>query len=99
MTAVHLSNKLLGDLPEVFGLSIANKVSYFCLQIFRPISVMLASPAETPADLVANFPNGALVEDKFDGIRAPAHKRDSQVEIYSRTLDRVCGLEIGRAHV
>src|SRR5260370_5867889 len=50
---------------------------------------MLASPAETPADLVATFPNGALVEDKFDGIRAQVHKRDSQVEIYSRTLDRV----------
>jgi DNA ligase 1 len=50
---------------------------------------MLASPAETPADLVAAFPNGALVEDKFDGIRAQVHKRGAQVEIYSRTLDRV----------
>src|SRR5216684_165933 len=58
-------------------------------ELFRPISVMLASPADTAADLVAAFPSGALVEDKFDGIRAQVHKRDSQVEIYSRTLDRV----------
>src|SRR5216683_3005129 len=51
--------------------------------------VRLASPADTAADLVAAFPNGALVEDKFDGIRAQIHKRASKVEIYSRTLDRV----------
>src|SRR5260370_24695575 len=50
---------------------------------------MLASHADTPADLVAAFPSGALAEDKFDGIRAQVDKRDSQVEIYSRTLDRV----------
>jgi DNA ligase-1 len=39
--------------------------------------------------MVAAFPAGALLEDKFDGIRAQVHKRGSQVEIYSRTLDRV----------
>jgi DNA ligase-1 len=50
---------------------------------------MLASPVETAADLVASFPTGALVEEKFDGIRAQAHKHGSKVEIYSRTLDCV----------
>jgi len=50
---------------------------------------MLASPSETPEELIAAFPSGALVEDKFDGIRAQAHKRGLEVEIYSRTLDRV----------
>jgi DNA ligase-1 len=89
LASVQRANMLLGDITEVFRLAIANQLSSVSLQLFRPISVMLASPAETPADLVATFPNGALVEDKFDGIRAQAHKRDSQVEIYSRTLDRV----------
>src|SRR6266481_5187129 len=89
LAAVQRANMLLGDITEVFRLAIANQLSSVSLQLFRPISVMLASPAETPADLVAAFPNGALVEDKFDGIRAQVHKRDSQVEIYSRTLDRV----------
>src|SRR5258706_8639070 len=89
LAAVQRANMLLGDITEVFRLAIANQLSSVSLQLFRPISVMLASPAETPADLVATFPNGALVEDKFDGIRAQVHKRDSQVEIYSRTLDRV----------
>jgi len=87
--AVQRANMLLGDISDVLRLAVANQLSSVSLQLFRPISVMLASPADTPADLVAAFPNGALIEDKFDGIRAQAHKRDSQVEIYSRTLDRI----------
>jgi len=89
LPTVQRANMLLGDITDVLRLAVANELSSVSLQLFRPISVMLASPAETPADLVAAFPNGALVEDKFDGIRAQVHKRDSQVEIYSRTLDRV----------
>src|ERR1700688_2154727 len=83
------ANMLLGDITDVLRLAVANQLSSVSLQFFHPISVMLASPAETPAALVAAFPNGALVEDKFDGIRAQIHKRGSHVEIYSRTLDRV----------
>jgi DNA ligase 1 len=89
LAAVQRANMLLGDITDVLRLAVANQLSSVSLQLFRPISVMLASPAETAADLVAAFPNGALVEDKFDGIRAQVHKRGSQVEIYSRTLDRV----------
>ena len=89
LSAVQRAGMLLGDITDVLKLAVANQLSSVSLQLFRPISVMLASPAETPADLVAAFPNGALIEDKFDGIRAQVHKRGSQVEIYSRTLDRV----------
>ena len=89
LPAVQRANMLLGDITDVLRLAVANQLSSVSLELFRPISVMLASPAETPADLVAAFPNGALIEDKFDGIRAQVHKRGSQVEIYSRTLDRV----------
>jgi ATP-dependent DNA ligase len=89
LSSVQRANMLLGDITEVLRLAVNNQLSSVSLQLFRPISVMLASPAESPADLVTAFPNGALVEDKFDGIRAQVHKHDSQVEIYSRTLDRV----------
>src|ERR1700683_655816 len=50
---------------------------------------MLASPVDTAAELVEVFPNGALVEEKFDGIRAQVHKRGDTIEMYSRTLDRI----------
>ena len=89
LPAVQRANMLLGDISDLLRLAATNQLPSVSLQLFRPISVMLASPIETPADLVAAFPNGALVEDKFDGIRAQVHKRGSQVEIYSRTLDRV----------
>jgi DNA ligase-1 len=89
LAAVQRANMLLGDITDVLRLAAAGQLSSVQLELFRPISVMLASPAETPADLVAAFPNGALIEDKFDGIRAQAHKSASKVEIYSRTLDRV----------
>ena len=89
LPAVQRANMLLGDITDVFRLAVAGQLSSVNLRLFRPISVMLASPADTPADLLAAFPGGALVEDKFDGIRAQVHKLASQVEIYSRTLDRV----------
>jgi DNA ligase-1 len=89
LPAVQRANMLLGDITDVLRLAVDGQLSSVQLELFRPISVMLASPAETTTDLVAAFPNGALIEDKFDGIRAQVHKRASKVEIYSRTLDRV----------
>jgi DNA ligase-1 len=89
LSAVQRANMLTGDISETLQLAAAGRLSDVHLQLFRPVSVMLASPVETAAELIASFPSGALVEEKFDGIRAQAHKRGSQVEIYSRTLDRV----------
>jgi DNA ligase-1 len=49
---------------------------------------MLASPIEDPAEVVEDLPNFAI-EQKFDGIRAHAHKSGSRVALFSRTLDDV----------
>ena len=89
LAAVQRANMLLGDITDVVRLAVANQLASVELQLFRPVSAMLASPAESSQELIEAFPNGALVEDKFDGIRAQVHKRGAQVEIYSRTLDRV----------
>ena len=89
LAAVQRANMLTGDISETLRLAAAGRLAEVHLEVFRPISVMLASPVETPEDLIAMFPTGALVEEKFDGIRAQVHKRGTQVEIYSRTLDRV----------
>jgi len=89
LVAAQRANMLLGDISETLRLAATQQLSGVHLQLFRPVSVMLASPVETPEELIAAFPSGALVEEKFDGIRAQAHKRGSEVQIYSRTLDRV----------
>ncbi len=38
---------------------------------------------------MALFQGGALVEDKYDGIRAQVHKRETKVRFFSRTLDEI----------
>lgn len=89
LSAVQRVNMLTGDIGETLRLAAANELSTVKIQLFRPISSMLASAAETPGEIAAAFPGGALIEDKFDGIRAQVHKGGARVEIYSRTLDRV----------
>lgn len=89
LVSVQRANMLTVDVGETLRLAAAGGLDSIGIQLFHPISVMLATPAESPADIVGNFPNGALVEDKFDGIRAQVHKSGTRVEIYSRTLDRV----------
>jgi len=86
---VQRANMLIGDISETLRQAATGRLAEVQLELFRPISAMLANPAETVADLIATFPTGALVEEKFDGIRAQVHKRGPQVEIFSRTLDRV----------
>jgi DNA ligase 1 len=89
LTSVQRANMLTGDISETLRLAAAGRLAEVQLEFFRPVSVMLASPVDTAAEMIAAFPTGALVEEKFDGIRAQVHKRSAQVEIYSRTLDRV----------
>ncbi len=86
---VQRANMLSGDLSEVVRLAAGGKLTAAGLQLFRPVSVMLANPADDATELVASFPTGAIAEDKYDGIRAQVHKQGAHVEFYSRTLDRI----------
>jgi DNA ligase-1 len=49
---------------------------------------MLASPAQSADEALSYFEN-ALVEDKYDGIRAQAHCSGGEVRIFSRTRDDI----------
>ena len=86
---VQRANMLTGDISETLRLAAQGRLAGLQIALFRPISVMLASPVDTAAELIDIFPNGALVEEKFDGIRAQVHKRGEKIEMYSRTLDRI----------
>jgi DNA ligase-1 len=55
----------------------------------RPIAFMLASPLEYGSAYRELKDARWLVEDKFDGIRAQAHKQGDEVHLYSRTLSDV----------
>jgi DNA ligase-1 len=93
--AVSRANMLRVDISAVLRLAAANRLEEASLTLFQPVAFMLASPAATAVEIAEYFPEGALgpsgvlVEDKYDGIRAQAHKRGERVELYSRTLTRI----------
>jgi DNA ligase 1 len=86
---VQRANMLLGDIGETLLLAARDALGEAGLRLFNPIGCMLASPVETAPEAIEYFPNGALLEDKYDGIRAQAHKRAEQVKLFSRTLDEI----------
>jgi DNA ligase 1 len=86
---VQRANMFTGDIPATVCLAATGTLARASLRLFHPVSFMLASPADTPGELVDSFPQGALVEDKFDGIRAQVHKGGDRVRLFSRTLDEI----------
>lgn len=90
LAAVSRAAMLLGDLGEVAVLARAGILDRAELRLFHPLGAMLATPAASPEEALANLPEEwALVEDKFDGIRAQVHRDGDRLAIYSRTLDEI----------
>ncbi|HUQ50434.1 MAG TPA: ATP-dependent DNA ligase [Terriglobales bacterium] len=88
--AVRRANMLLGDIGQALRLAAGDQLSSAKLRIFHPIAMMLASPAQHAEEAFGYFED-ALVEDKYDGIRAQAHigGEGEAVRIFSRTLDDI----------
>jgi DNA ligase-1 len=85
---VQRANMLLGDIGETLKLAAAGNLTKARMRLFHPLGFMLASPAESAEEALGYFDN-ALVEDKYDGIRAQAHCAGDEVRIYSRTRDEI----------
>ena len=86
---VERANMLTGDISATLRLAAAGRLDAAQLRLFNPIGFMLASPAESAEEAMKYFSGSALVEDKYDGIRAQAHKRGREARLFSRTLDEV----------
>jgi ATP-dependent DNA ligase len=82
------ANMLLGDIGETLGLAAEGKLNQARMRLFHPLGFMLASPAQSAEEALSYFQN-ALVEDKYDGIRAQAHCSGGEVRIFSRTRDEI----------
>lgn len=86
---IRRANMLTADIGKTLRLAAKNELQRARLELFHPIAFMLASPAESPAEVLEYFPAGVLLEDKYDGIRTQAHKSGQEVKLFSRTLDEV----------
>ncbi len=82
------ANMLLGDIGETLRLAAAGRLAEAKMRLFHPLGFMLASPAESADDALSYF-SDALIEDKYDGIRAQAHCSGDAVRIFSRTRDDI----------
>jgi len=85
---VQRANMLLGDIGETLQLAAGGKLGEGRMRLFHPLGFMLASPAESAEDALSYFHN-AVVEDKYDGIRAQAHCAGDEVRIFSQTRDEI----------
>ncbi|MBZ5569504.1 MAG: ATP-dependent DNA ligase [Acidobacteriia bacterium] len=87
---VQRANMLLGDIGETLRLTATQRLADARLRLFHPLGFMLASPVENAGEAFAFFPD-AVVEDKYDGIRAQAHLAEGKVKLFSRTRDEITG--------
>src|SRR5208337_3423353 len=85
---IQRANMLLGDVGETVQFAAEHRLDRARMRLFHPIGFMLASPAADAEEAFQYFEH-ALVEDKYDGIRAQAHCGGGQVRLFSRTLDEV----------
>ena len=88
LAQVRRSNMLVGDIGEAVVLAANDKLGEARMRLFHPIGFMLATPAANAEEAFAEFEH-ALVEDKYDGIRAQVHISRDKVRIFSRTLDEI----------
>ena len=85
---VQRANMLLGDIGETLKLAVSGRLGDAKMRMFHPLGFMLASPAASAEEALGYFEN-ALVEHKYDGIRAQAHCSGGEVRIFSRTRDEI----------
>ncbi len=85
---VRRANMLLGDIGATLRLAAEDRLGDARMRLFHPIGLMLASPVQSSAEAFAYF-GDALVEDKYDGIRAQVHADGSSARLFSRTRDDI----------
>jgi DNA ligase-1 len=89
--AVRRAFMLSGELP-VTALAARTggrpALEAFTLEVGRPVRPMLASPAESLAEAMAEN-TSVLVEYKMDGARIQVHRRGDEVHVYTRTLREI----------
>jgi DNA ligase-1 len=89
--AVRRAFMLSGSLPDTATAALTGGESSlveFRLEIGRPVRPMLASPAESLPEALAEL-GSVVVEHKLDGARIQVHRRDDEVRIFTRTLREI----------
>ena len=89
--AIRRAHQLAGSLPRVAVAARRGALAGLAVELFTPLKPMLATPEATAEDIGARLGDDLWVEDKYDGIRAQAHRSDERAVLYSRTGNDVSG--------
>ncbi len=82
-------SKSLGAVARVALLEGATGLAGFHLQLFSPVSPMLAQTAADVEEALSMLEGEVAFEWKMDGARIQVHKVDTEVRIYTRNLNEV----------
>jgi DNA ligase-1 len=82
-------SKSLGAVARVALLKGATGLAGFHLQLFSPVSPMLAQTAADVEEALSVLEGEVAFEWKMDGARIQVHKVDAEVRIYTRNLNEV----------
>lgn len=86
---VRRANMAAGDIGSVALAARLGELHGVTIALGAPIGFMLASPIAFGGPYGALAGAQWLIEDKYDGIRAQAHKQGDVVRLFSRTLNDV----------
>jgi DNA ligase-1 len=89
LAKVAQANMMMGDIGETARRARSGELKGISMRLFHPLKFMLATAAADLADIARQMPEAFFVEDKFDGIRAQAHKSGERLALYSRTMDDI----------
>jgi DNA ligase-1 len=85
--AVRQAALLVADSGEVASRARAGILDRAALVVGSPFRFMLAGSIATLDEAFRGEAPPLLVEDKYDGIRVQAHRKDDHLVVYSRTLE------------
>lgn len=89
--SVRRAFMLSGSLPDTAVAAMnggESELDAFTLEVGRPIRPMLASPAASLPEALAEL-GSVVVEHKLDGARIQVHRRGEEVRIFTRTLREI----------
>jgi DNA ligase 1 len=82
-------SRSLGEVAQAALRGGVDALAKFQLELFSPVSPMLAQTAADVAEALEQFHSEAAFEWKMDGARIQVHKLDREVRIYTRSLNEV----------
>ncbi len=79
----------LGRVAKVVAEKGLSGIKKFQVLVFEPIRPMLAERLSSSEEILEKLGGKCIAEYKYDGERIQAHKKDSEVVLYSRRLENI----------